>query len=72
MSLKSSFLFIIIAGTPATTQFSGTFLTTTALAPTTEPVPITIPPIIFAPALIVTLSSIIGQLSLLENPTVTC
>ena len=54
---------MILAGTPATTQRDGTDLTTTALAPMTQWLPISMGPIIFAPAPMYTSSPTHGTLS---------
>src|SRR5579883_3407420 len=52
------------AGTPATILRGGTELMTTALAPTTEPEPISISPSTLAPVAISTLSPIRGRFGL--------
>jgi hypothetical protein len=53
---------VTFAGIPTAILSSGMSLTTTALAPIIEFFPIDTGPIIFAPALILTLSPIIGYL----------
>lgn len=55
--------FIILAGIPATMQWSGMSFTTTALAPITTSFPIFTPPITFAPQHTVTSSPIVGHSS---------
>src|SRR3954454_4657630 len=57
---RTPFRRMILAGTPATTQFAGTSFVTTALAPTVTLLPIVIGPRIFAPALTLTLSPRMG------------
>ena len=59
-SSKFIFLLIILAGTPATIQLSGTSLTTTELAPIITLFQILIGPIMQEPALISTLSPMTG------------
>ena len=51
---------IILAGLPATTQLSGTSLTTTEPAPTVTLLPIVIPPIIVTEAPNLTLFPMVG------------
>ncbi len=61
-SILSPFLETILAGTPTTTQFGGTSVTTTELAPTLTLSPIVTGPKIFPPVPTTTLSPKVGCL----------